>query len=72
MPRKVEFLAREMAHNAGYDPDQLVVAINPDRDFDYLAIGFAPVSIKDIHPLFTFFYSDARRALVEQGELCDG
>lgn len=70
MPQAVEYLAREMARNAGYDPDQLVVEIDREGDFDYISIGLAPVDIKKIKPIYTRFYKEAREIL--ERELCDG
>lgn len=65
MPSQVEFLAREIARKAGYDPDKLVVPVDRDHDYDYLSLGFAPVDLKKLIPVFTLFYDDARRQLQE-------
>lgn len=72
MPRKVDYLAREIARKAGYDPDQLVIEIDKERDFDFFAIGVAPVDIKRIRPIFMNFYPDAEKIMLEKGELCNG
>lgn len=63
MPRKVEFLAREIARRAGYDPDQLVVEIDGDRDFDFLVLCLAPVDILKIKPMYTKFLDEAQRRI---------
>lgn len=70
MPSRVEYLAREIAQNAGYDPDQLVVEVDRDRDFDFLAIGVAPVEISSIKPIYMRFEKEAYEILSK--ELCDG
>lgn len=72
MPSQVEFLARELARRAGYDPDTLVVSIDKDSDYDYLSLGFAPVDLKKLKPVFILFYPEAHRQMVEKEELCDG
>lgn len=51
--------AREMARDAGYDPDQLVVEIDKERDFDLMQIDLAPVDITKIKPVFMKFYQAA-------------
>lgn len=70
MPRKVEFLAREIASRAGYDPDQLTVEIDRDRDFDLLTIGLAPVDILKIKPVYMKFINEAHRQ-IQQAELAE-
>lgn len=68
MPKAVEFLAREIARKAGYDPDQLVIDIDPEKDFDYISIGVAPVDIKKIKPMYTRFYKEAEKQLSSRTE----
>lgn len=62
MPTQAEFQAREMCRQAGYDPDQLVVEINAEHDFDFLCIGLAPVTINNIQPVFMKFLNAPRLA----------
>lgn len=73
MHQKLEHLAREIARKAGYDPDQVVIAFDPEKDFDLMAIGVVPVDIKNLHPLFTRFYRDAIREYEkeEHGKTCN-
>lgn len=63
MPREAEYIAREICRRAGYDPDQLVIEIDGERDFDYLHIGLAPVDIKKLKPIFMKFINEAERQL---------
>lgn len=70
MPTRAEFLAREIARRAGYDPDRLVIELDRKRDFDYHAIGVAPVEIGKLRPLYTRFEREAREIL--KRELVDG
>lgn len=63
MPREAEFLAREICRRAGYDPDQLVIGIDGEKDFDYLHIGVAPVDIRKIKPIFMKFINEAERKI---------
>ena len=63
MPREAEFLARDICRRAGYDPDQLVIGFDREKDFDYLHIGFAPVDIMKLQPIFMKFINEAERQL---------
>lgn len=63
MPRTVEYLAREIARKAGYDPDQIVIEIDKERDFDYHTIGVAPVDISKLHPVFLDFIAEAQERM---------
>ena len=67
MPKPVEFLAREMCRRAGYNPDQLVIDVNPKEDFDYLYIGFAPVDILNLQPMFMKFINEAEKIIAQEG-----
>lgn len=70
MPTQAEYRAREEARMAGYDPDQLVIEIDQERDFDYLSIGLAPVDIKKLKPMYKRFQRESREIIAR--ELCDG
>lgn len=63
MDNLVAYRARDIARRSGYDPDQLVVDIDQQHDFDLLHIGVAPVEIQKIKPLFMKFYEAAQKEL---------
>ena len=63
MPSDAEFLARDICRKAGYNPDQLVIPVDSVKDFDYLYMGFVPVSIPNLQPLFMKFIHDAERKI---------
>ena len=67
MPKPVEFLAREICRRAGYNPDQLVIDVNPKEDFDYLYIGLAPVDILNLQPMFMKFINEAEKIVTKEG-----
>lgn len=67
VPKQVEFLAREICRRAGYDPDQLVIGFDREKDFDYLHIGLAPVDIKKLKPIFMKFINEAEKIITQEG-----
>lgn len=61
MDNRIIHLARESARMAGLDPDQLVVALDSEEDYDLHQLGYAPVDIKKMHPVFMVFYDKIKR-----------
>lgn len=69
LDKRIIYRARDIARNAGYDPDQLVVEISKEEDFDFLEIGLAPVNITEIKPVFMKFYQIAQREMAWENQL---
>lgn len=65
MPKKAEYVAREMCIERGLDPDQIVVEFDPRTSMEHLKLGVVPVNIAKLFPLFMKFMGSAERRLRE-------
>ena len=65
MDKRVIAIARKLASNSGFNPDQLVVKVDMRRHGLYLDRGFTPVEISKIRPIFMDFYQEALEEVTE-------
>lgn len=66
MERSIVEIARTLAWENGFNPDQLVVKVSSRKDSKFLKAGMAPVEIAKIIPVYMVFYEEATTKIKEE------